>query len=119
MRDFITSLSVPLKAGIILFITITLLVGCASTNRTNVKTEEPPKVISDIIISENTEATTIRVKGNQVLTYTARKQDYPLGVHFYFPETTLDTTKAVHFPPENDAVSFIRLTETEEKKYQS
>jgi len=119
MRDFITSLSVPLKVGIIVFITITLLAGCASNKKANLKTAEAAKVISDVIISEDAKATTIRVKGNQPLTYTARKQDYPLGVHFYFPKTTLDNMKAVHYPPENDTVSFIRVKETEEKGKES
>ena len=119
MRDFITSISFPLKVGIIVFISITLLAGCASKKKAHVKVAQAPKVISDVIISEDAKATSIRVKGNQVLTYTARKQDYPLGVHFYFPETALDNIKAVHYPPENATVSFIRVTQTEEKGRQS
>ena len=119
MRDFITSISFPLKVGIIVFITITLLAGCASKKKANVKVAKAPKVISDVLISEDVKATTIRVKGNQVLTYTARKQDYPLGVRFYFPETALDNIKAVHYPPENDTVNYIRVAQTEEKGKQS
>ncbi|MDP4726905.1 MAG: hypothetical protein NWS07_06400, partial [Desulfobacterales bacterium] len=42
------------------------------------------KTISAIVVTENAESCIVRVEGNSQLTYTSVKQDFPLGVLFYF-----------------------------------
>jgi type IV pilus assembly protein PilQ len=114
MLHFIPKLTRPFHVGIFLFGMAAILAGCASQNAANVKTDGEAKLITDIITSEDAASTIVTVKGSQKLTYTAIKQVFPIGVLFHFPETTLDNIKAVYYPPENDVVSSIRATQTEE-----
>lgn len=88
--------------------------GCSAKNGANVKSEESPKLITDIITSDNATTTLVTVKGNQQLTYTAVKQVFPLGVLFHFPDTALDNIKSVYYPPDNELISSIRATQTNE-----
>jgi len=114
MLHFITKLVRPLLFGICLLSLTVLFAACASQKAGQVISAEENKLITDIITSENAESTTVTVKGNQTLTYTAIKQVFPLGVLFHFPETTLDNIKTVYYPPENDVISSIRATQVEE-----
>jgi len=114
MVDFITKLAKPLRLSMIAFSLASLVLGCASQNKATVKDAAETKRITDITTSEDAASTIVTVKGNQTLTYTALKQDFPLGVLFHFPETALDNIKTVYYPPENDAISSIRATEIEE-----
>ncbi len=91
-----------------------LFAACASQNAAKGKAAGANKRISDIITSENAKSTTVTVKGNQVLTYTAIKQVFPLGVLIDLPETSLDNIKTVYYPPENDFISSIRATQIEQ-----
>jgi type IV pilus assembly protein PilQ len=88
--------------------------GCASQNAANVKSGGEAKLITDIVTSEDAASTIVTVKGSQKLTYTSIKQVFPLGVLFHFPETALDNIKAVYYPPDNDVISSIRASQTEE-----
>ncbi len=90
------------------------LTGCASQSTTQVKRAEADKLITDIVTSEDAENLFVTVKGSQRLAYTAVKQDFPLGVQFYFPGTALDNLKESYYPPENDTISAIRATEVAE-----
>ena len=90
------------------------LTGCASQSATQVKQAEGDKLITDIVTSEDAANLFVTVKGSQRLAYTAVKQDFPLGVQFYFPGTALDNLKESYYPPENDTISAIRATEVAE-----
>ena len=90
------------------------LTGCASQSATQVKRAESDKLITDIVTSEDAANLFVTVKGSQRLAYTAVKQDFPLGVQFYFPDTALDNLKESYYPPENDTISAIRATEVAE-----
>ena len=90
------------------------LTGCASQSATQVTRAEGDKLITDIVTSEDAANLFVTVKGNQRLVYTAVKQDFPLGVQFYFPGTALDNLKESYYPPENDTISAIRATEVAE-----
>ncbi len=114
MRHFITKLARPLHLGILLFSLAVLFAACASQEAGQVKSAQENKLITDIMTRDDAEATTVTVKGNQALTYTAIKQVFPLGVLVHFPETTLDNIKTVYYPPENDFISSIRATQVEE-----
>ena len=80
---------------------VVLLVACASKGTAPVTGEQTSKLITDIQTGEDSTATTVTVKGNQPLTYTAVKQDFPQGVLFHFPNTALDNINNVYYPPDN------------------
>ena len=69
------------------------LAGCASQSATQVKRAEGDKLITDIVTSEDAANLFVTVKGSQRLAYTAVKQDFPLGVQFYFPGTARTTSR--------------------------
>ena len=113
MLDINTKLSRPLRMGAILIGITLLIAGCASQNAANVKSAEETKLITDIATSEDAESTIVTVKGRPMLTYTAIKQVFPLGVLFHFPETALDKIKEVYYPPQTDIIDSIRATQIE------
>ena len=90
------------------------LTGCASQSATQVKRAEGDKLITDIVTSEDAANLFVTVKGSQRLAYTSVKQDFPLGVQFYFPDTALDNLRESYYPPENDTISTIRATDVAE-----
>ena len=114
MLHLISKLAKPLRLGVLLLSMVALLAACASQNAAKGKSAEANKLITDIMTSEDAASTTVTVKGNQALTYTAIKQVFPLGVLFDFPETSLDNIKTAYYPPENDFISSIRATQIEE-----
>ena len=69
------------------------LTGCASQSATQVQRAENDKLITDIVTSADAANLFVTVKGSQRLAYTAVKQDFPLGVQFYFPGTALDNLR--------------------------
>ncbi len=114
MRDSITKLTGPVQLGIFIILATALLAGCASQNAANIKSAEDARRITDIVTGENADATVVTVKGDGKLVYTAIKQAFPRGVLFHFPATVLDNIKPVYYPPQSDAISSIRATQTEE-----
>jgi len=99
---------------ILLFILpVILFYGCASNKAAEGLAEEN-KLITDIIASEDADSTIVTVKSNRMLTYTSIKQDFPLGVLFHFPDTALSNIETVYSPPENDAISSIKVAEIKE-----
>jgi type IV pilus assembly protein PilQ len=110
MNYSIKKLFKPIQLSIILL----SFTACVSQNAVNVKTAVESKLITDIITSEDAHSTIVTVKGNDTLTYTAIKQESPLGLLVHFPETALDNIKTVYYPPENDILSSIRATQLEE-----
>jgi len=111
MIDSIKKLFKPVQLSIILL----SFAACVSQNTANVKTVGKSKLITDIITSEDAQSTIVTVKGNDTLTYTAIKQELPLGLLVDFPETALDNIKTVYYPPENDTLNSIRATQLEEE----
>ena len=91
--------------------TVVLLVACASQSPAPMAEEPASKVITDIVAGEDSAATVVTVKGNQPLTYTAVKQDFPQGVLFHFPNTALDNINNVYYPPDNQIIGSIRASE--------
>jgi type IV pilus assembly protein PilQ len=110
MIDSIKKLFKPIQLSIILL----GITACVSQNAVNVKSAGDTKLITDIITSEDAKSTIVTVKGNDTLTYTAIKQEFPLGLLVHFPETALDNIKTVYYPPENDILNSIRATQIEE-----
>jgi len=74
------------------------------------------KRITDIFISENSEMLIFTINWTQSLTYSAIKQNSPIGLIFLFPDTTMDIPKRVYIPPENEIISSIKADEIIEDK---
>jgi type IV pilus assembly protein PilQ len=110
MIDSIKKLFKPIQLSILLL----SIAACVSQKAGNVKSNEEIKLITDIITSQEIQSTIVTVKGNDSLTYTATRQEFPLGLLIHFPETGLDNIKTVYYPPENDNLSSIRATQVEE-----
>ena len=102
---------IPVLIGLLLTAGLT---GCASQSATQVKRAEGDQLITDIFTSEDAANLFVTVKGSQRLAYTSVKQDFPLGVQVYFPDTTLDNLRESYYPPENDTISTIRATDVAE-----
>ncbi len=102
---------IPVLIALILTVGLT---GCASQSVTQVQRAEGDKLITDIVTSADAANLFVTVKGSEKLAYTAVKQDFPLGIQFYFPGTALDNLKESYYPPENDTISAIRATEVAE-----
>ncbi|MGE5257236.1 MAG: AMIN domain-containing protein, partial [Hyphomicrobiales bacterium] len=101
------------SAFIAVFLAV-MMAGCASQNTAQVRSAEEDRLITDIVSREDASSLSVTVKGNQQLSYTAVRQDAPLGVLFHFPGTGLDNLKEVYYPPENDTIGSIRATELNE-----
>ena len=101
-------------AATVALMLVVLLVACASKGTAPVTDEQTSKLITDIQTGEDATATTVTVKGNQPLTYTAVKQDFPQGVLFHFPNTALDNINNVYYPPDNQTIGSIRASEVED-----
>jgi len=105
------------EASIIFLLSATVIfAGCAS-NKADVEKLDDAEVsvatnlITDIITAEDSESTTVTVRGNRYLTYTSIKQDIPLGILFYFHETGLDESIQSTYTPESDIITSIETSE--------
>ena len=106
------------KEALLIFLLSAAMIfaGCAS-NKADVEkldTDEgsvEPNLITDIITAEDSESTTVAVRGNRYLTYTSIKQDIPLGILFYFHETGLGESIQSTYTPESDIITSIETSE--------
>jgi len=106
------------KEALIIFLlsATVIFAGCAS-NKADVEKLDDAEVsvetnlITDIITAEDSESTTVTVRGNRYLTYTSIKQDIPLGILFYFHETGLDESIQSTYTPESDIITSIETSE--------
>lgn len=95
---------------VILLLLATGLAGCASQGSSQVKLTERDYLITDIVTSEDFANLYVTVKSSQPLTFSALRQDSPLGVEFTFPGMALDNLQESYQPPENDTIRLIRAT---------
>jgi len=106
------------KEALIIFLlsATVIFAGCAS-NKADVEKLDDGEVsvasnlITGIITAEDSESTTVTVRGNRYLTYTSIKQDIPLGILFYFHETGLDESIQSTYIPESDIITSIETSE--------
>ncbi|MBW1753193.1 MAG: hypothetical protein JRJ46_08820 [Deltaproteobacteria bacterium] len=101
-----------------ILIVVVLLAGCASKQMATKQTEKGPKIITRITTTEDSEAISVKIEGNQLLTYTSFKQPVPLGVLLYFPETALGDIKTTYMPI-SDLVGSINASELTGKGHTS
>jgi hypothetical protein len=86
------------------------LPGCASHKTVDMQSAEL-KRITEISISDNTEAVAVIVKGGPLLAFEAIKQVDPAGIVFRFPETTIEGARGVFSYPTNELISSIAADE--------
>ncbi|MFZ5570115.1 MAG: type IV pilus secretin PilQ [Thermodesulfobacteriota bacterium] len=68
------------------------------------------KLITDIRIADTPESINVSIVGNRSLTYTSVKQPLPLGIVFYFPETSLGIAKT-EYQVDNSIIGTIKAAE--------
>lgn len=105
---------------IAILVLVLAVAGCASTS-TPSPTEMSPgpgseadKLITAIATEEDSDFYYVTVTANQPLTYTSVKQESPLGVIFYFPETALDAIPT-DYSFESNTVAGIKASVLAEK----
>jgi hypothetical protein len=103
--------SMPLVA--ILAMMMALSAGCAS-QRSAEKRSTPSNIITDIVVSEDSESLIVTIKGNQSLKNETIRHPDPIGVEFRFPGTTLEIAEGFYNPPKNDIIRFIKADEVAE-----
>jgi type IV pilus assembly protein PilQ len=72
------------------------------------------KTISAIVVTENAESCIVRVEGSSQLTYTSVKQDFPLGVLFYFRDTGIDSAVVPQTVTENTLIDSVEASQISE-----
>ncbi len=107
-----------------ILIVVILLAGCASNQMATKQTEKgavesiESKLITQITTTEDSEAFSVWIKGNRLLSYTSVKQPVPLGVLLYLPETALGDINTTYMP-ESDLVGSINASELTDKGHTS
>jgi type IV pilus assembly protein PilQ len=116
MINLFTKLNRTVVLVILIISPVMLLCGCASNKAAEINTEGQ-KLITDITTDEDAKFTIVSVKGNGLQTYNSIKQVFPLGVLFFFPDTSLDDIEKIYEIPDNDTISSISAKEiTEDDK---
>lgn len=93
-----------------------ILVGCAA-KRSGApdmpQTEDAAgtRFITDITTADDSDAVTITINSNRQLIYTSIKQNLPLGILFYFPDTALSQIINSVYSPENDIIGSIETSQ--------
>jgi type IV pilus assembly protein PilQ len=105
----------------ILFACAALTFGCASrqpapTDTGQLDTESGAKRITEIVATEDAQSYIVIIKGDRQLTYTSVKQNLPLGVLFYFPETNPAESVRRSMQPDNAVVSAIDVSQLSEQQ---
>ncbi len=74
------------------------------------------KQITEVMATEDAESYLVLVRGNRQLTYTSVKQNLPLGVLFYFPETGIDPGIMASIAANNDVIESVETSLVSEKQ---
>ena len=95
-----------------LVILISSLAGLAFDTHAQQK-DQSVAVITGIIATEDGRSANVFIQGTKQLTYTSVKQNSPLGILFYFPETLLGNIETSH-KPDSLIISEIKISEITE-----
>ena len=74
------------------------------------------KQITEVIATEDADSYLVLVKGNRQLTYTSVKQNLPLGVLFYFPETGIDPGIMASIAADSDVIESVETSLVSENR---
>ena len=103
------------RALLILVSTLVVMLAAGCASQKSVQQERPggsaaaagSKQITEVITTEDAGSYLVLVKGNRQLTYTSVKQNLPLGVLFYFPETGIDPGIMASIAADNDIIESV------------
>ena len=89
-----------------------ILVGCAAKqagapDMSQTEDAAGARLITNITTTDDSDVATITINSNRQLTYTSIKQNLPLGILFYFPDTALSQIIDSVYSPENDIIGSI------------
>ena len=98
--------------GFSLLLGLVLMICSCAGSQSAKKGPSAYKQIIGIEVSEDSENCYVLVRGNEPLTYTSVKQNSPLGVLFYFPDTGID--EEIDTQNVNDLVSELTATQMTE-----
>jgi type IV pilus assembly protein PilQ len=121
MMDLITKLTKSSAPIIIMTLAVILIGGCATQQPVNQdgdvgKPASGPKLITEIVATEDADSYLVLVKGNRQLTYTSVKLNYPPGVLFYFQGTGIDDAVETLISPDNDVIDTIEVSQVNENQ---
>lgn len=108
-------LNIRSKALLIVFTVMLIGAGCASTKPGSVVASgsadtRVDRTITGISTSDEPGAVKIKISGNSPLRYTSVKQDSPLGIVLYFPETKLKDVQS-DYPVQSDFLSSVKTAQ--------
>ncbi len=98
------------KINFSLVLIMLLFFGCASHQKADVSFPGHKRV-TNMMISKNHESLILTIEGNRPLTYTAEKMIVPMGVVLKFPDTSLELSRRIYVPPENEIISSVKADE--------
>lgn len=101
---------VKTRVDISLALIMVFLMGCTSPH----KAEEgfiESKRITNMTVSKRTDAFVLTIEGNRPLTYSAEKLVVPMGIVLQFPNTSLELSRRIYMPPENEIISSVKAVE--------
>jgi hypothetical protein len=93
------------RIGISLALIMVLFIGCAFHQKTD------GRRITNMMISKNPESLILTVEGNRALIYSAEKLVLPMGLVLQFPDTSLELSRRIYIPPENEIISSVKAVE--------
>jgi len=118
--------NLKLCALLVVFLSVILALtgGCASKKSVTQDSSEGglpsgPKLITEVIATEDADSYVVLVKGNRQLTYTSVKQNLPLGVLFYFPETGIEETIQPTISSSNDIIDTVEASRISDQQNMS
>ncbi len=108
-------LNIRSKALLIVLTVMLIGAGCASTKPGSVVASgsadtRVDRTITGISTSDEPGAVKIKISGNSPLRYTSVKQDSPLGIVLYFPETKLKDVQS-DYPVQSDFLSSVKTAQ--------
>jgi len=98
------------KINFSLVLIMVLFLGCASHQKADLSFPGHKRV-TNMMISKNHESLILTIEGNRPLTYTAEKMLVPMGVVLKFPDTSLELSRRIYVPPENEIISSVKADE--------
>ena len=113
------------NSRILIFFTIalvTILIGCGGKQAAAPGVQAAgdatgTRFITDITTDDDPDAVKITINSNRQLTYTSIKQNLPLGILFYFPDTALSQIIDSVYSPDSDVIESIETSQmTDDEK---
>jgi hypothetical protein len=110
MHKQMKKISAKTKINFSLVLIMVLFLGCASHQKADVSFPGHKRV-TNMMISKNHKSLILTIEGNRPLTYTAEKMVVPMGVVLKFPDTSLELSRRIYVPPENEIISSVKADE--------